>query len=276
MHRTIRRAFTLIEILVVISIIAILIAILLPALTKSRTSAQDVQCTSNMGNLMKAQLAYVIDSDGLFPHYQEWIWGRNNLPDGTPFRRYTADYTTQDAPREGTLNSYVSDFNAHFCPIAPEMPVNDLKYGDAPLGSKVVRSYVQAGTVYPDGGYSIETTTKPAELLVLTEENTFSMNFRGMSGFKQHFGPHPMNDGQLNVVWDSIGSMHRRNDADNLRSGYAVGAFMDGATDWVFSQAMTNISNINATAGFINDDVDNPEEQDPRFIDDSDDYSYTY
>ena len=270
-----KRAFTLIEVLVVISIIALLIAILIPTLMRARTSAHDVQCISNMRSLMQAESAYAVDHDNFFPHYQEWIWGRNNLPDGTPFRRYTADYTTQDAPREGTLNSYVSDFDAHFCPIAPEMPVNGLKYGDAPLGDEVVRSYVQNGRVYPDGGYTMETVTKPAELLLLTEENTFSMNFKGMPGFKQHFGPHPMNDGQLNIVWDSIGSMHRRRDPDNLRSGYATGAFMDGAVDWVYSQAMGSPNN-NATISFITDDLPNPEEQETRFIDDSTDFSYTY
>ena len=274
MHQRKRCAFSLIELLVVVSIIALLIAILLPALFKARTSAHDATCTSNMSNLMKAQLAYVIDHDGLFPHYQEWIWGRNNLPDGTPFRRYTADYTTQDAPREGTLNAYVSDFNAHFCPIAPEMPINGLKYGDAPLGNKVVRSYVQNGYVEPEG-YTLESVSKPAELLVLTEENTFSMKFNGMPGFKQHFGPVPMNDGQLNPVWDAIGAIHRRTDADNLRSGYATGAFMDGAVDWVYSQAMGSPGN-NATISFIRDDLENPEGLETRFIDTSMDFTYTY
>lgn len=269
-----RRAFTLIEVLVVISIIALLIAILLPALLRGRTSAQDVQCISNVRSLIQGEFSYALEHDNLLPHYQEWIWGKDNLPDGTSFRRQTVDYTSQDSPREGVLNTYITDFNAHFCPIAPDMPINGLKYGDAPLGDEVVRSYVQNGYVHPDG-YSLESVAKPAELLVLSEENTFSMNFKSMPGFKQHFGPHPMNDGQLNPVWDSIGSMHRRRDADNLRSGYATGAFMDGAVGWVYSQAMGSPGN-NATISFIRDDLENPEEQEARFIDDSPDYSYTY
>ena len=277
------RGFTLIELLVVVSIIVLLIALLLPALIKSRNSAEEIICMSNMRSLMQAEIAYNVEHDGYFPHYQEWIWGKTNLNDhpqgklfngSTNFGNHGNDYTSVEAPRYGVVNPYVSDFNTHFCPSAPEMPVNGLKQG-TPNGTEVVRSYVQNSRVSPDG-YSTENVNSPGELLVLTEENTFVSNFRSMPGFRQHFGPHPMNDGKLDLVWDSIGSIHRRIDGDNLRSGYGTGAFMDGAVHWVFSQAMTTTPNVNATAGFATDTVENPDEIDHRFIEDSDDYSFSY
>lgn len=49
-----KKAFTLVEHLVVIGIIAILAAILLPALSKGRDKARTISCVSNMKQLALA------------------------------------------------------------------------------------------------------------------------------------------------------------------------------------------------------------------------------
>ncbi len=59
-HRTalLPHAFTLIEVLVVITIIGILIALLLPSLAKSRASAQQIACQSNIRGNMQGVFIY--------------------------------------------------------------------------------------------------------------------------------------------------------------------------------------------------------------------------
>ena len=57
-----RRAFTLVELLVVIGIIALLIAVLMPALTAARAQARAVACLSNVRQIATAAIMYANDN----------------------------------------------------------------------------------------------------------------------------------------------------------------------------------------------------------------------
>ncbi len=62
-----QHGFTLVELLVVISIIALLISLLLPALASARQNAQQVVCASNMRELGQALQEYFVTDNGFFP-----------------------------------------------------------------------------------------------------------------------------------------------------------------------------------------------------------------
>jgi prepilin-type N-terminal cleavage/methylation domain-containing protein len=60
------RAFTLVELLVVVSIIALLIAILLPSLKRARESAKRVACNAGLRGVAQAGLTYAADDKDEF------------------------------------------------------------------------------------------------------------------------------------------------------------------------------------------------------------------
>lgn len=62
-----RRAFTLIELLLVISIIAILVSILLPALGKARAMGRQTRCLANLNQLGVGLVTYQGDNKTYYP-----------------------------------------------------------------------------------------------------------------------------------------------------------------------------------------------------------------
>jgi prepilin-type N-terminal cleavage/methylation domain-containing protein len=66
-NRKNNHGFTLVELLVVISIIALLLAVLMPALSAARKTAQRVICATNLKQVGMAPLLFANDNDGWFP-----------------------------------------------------------------------------------------------------------------------------------------------------------------------------------------------------------------
>ena len=72
------KAFTLVELLIVIAIIGVLIGLLMPTVSAARESARRTQCSANLRNIGGAITAYAVDNDRKLPYFTDtcgvWLW----------------------------------------------------------------------------------------------------------------------------------------------------------------------------------------------------------
>lgn len=132
-HSHQRRAFTIVELLVVISILSVLLTFILPALSQARTLALRTQCASNLRQCGIGLMAYQVDYRDWLPVFN-WEPTQGNIP-----------VPTLDANFAG----YFKDDNIRMCPgfkstLAAPSPLNigiiparlktNLGFGYAPHG----------------------------------------------------------------------------------------------------------------------------------------------
>ena len=148
-------AFSLVELLIVISVISALIALLIPAVQEALRVAHAIQCKSHVRQLTMALLKYAKDHDGELPGNcwdgtgveGDWLGGFSAPPgpDG-PWR---------DAPQKGTLWPYMGEQEkVYVCP------------SDAAGNGRFSYSVVLALT-----GVPVSTLHRGAILTVLDEHN---------------------------------------------------------------------------------------------------------
>src|SRR3569832_835461 len=100
-------AFTLIEILVVISIIAILAGMLLPALARSKGRGVRIACVNNVKQLQMAWMLYEHDNNILVN--STTYWATNNMRNGL-------QATNADLNRNSPLFRYAPRVELFHCP----------------------------------------------------------------------------------------------------------------------------------------------------------------
>jgi len=90
------RAFTLVELLVVIGIVALLTAILLPALSGARAASQRAACAANLRQIVSAALLYCEDNAGYWPpaHYHFLTKNLHRWHGTRPDRNSPFDFAT--------------------------------------------------------------------------------------------------------------------------------------------------------------------------------------
>ena len=115
-HR-VQRAFTLVELLVVIGIIAILTGLLLPSLKGARDQANQVKCASNMRQVGQALTFYMNSNNG-------WVFpvGAPAFPGGQP-----STFGTQYPPNERWPVKVFTEMK-----LPNPLPFNPAGYADKP------------------------------------------------------------------------------------------------------------------------------------------------
>jgi prepilin-type N-terminal cleavage/methylation domain-containing protein len=79
-----RKGFTLVELLVVISIIALLLSILMPALAKTREQARCLVCKTNLRSYGLAGAMYLQAYRDTFPHPLTCLYSRSTISASHP------------------------------------------------------------------------------------------------------------------------------------------------------------------------------------------------
>ena len=92
-----RPGFSLVELLVVVSIIGLLLGILLPVLARSRDTAMDIKCKSKLQQIGIAIAAYIAEHDGHLPDSgSDGSWGDLATRGLLPYFSYTGQSVAAD------------------------------------------------------------------------------------------------------------------------------------------------------------------------------------
>jgi len=172
-------AFTLVELLVVISIISLLMGVMMPAFCAARAQARSALCRSNLRQLVAANIGYTAENSGFFVPAASDMWNNSG------YHRWHGSRNSLDEPfdcRKGPLADFLGNGQVKQCPSATdfvrekgwavnfEQGCGGYGYNMAYLGSRLW----QLGYSYSDKQAYSKTTAmsevaKPAETLMFAD-----------------------------------------------------------------------------------------------------------
>lgn len=117
-----RSAFTLIELLTVMTIISVIMAIILPAVTNVRRKSRIILGMNNQRQIVNAANFYALDNEQHYPEsvatvgdQEYWNWQEPMMLTG-----YRARSPRLHRSMSAYLRNYISDADIMFCPNAPQ------------------------------------------------------------------------------------------------------------------------------------------------------------
>ena len=237
-----KNGFTLVELLVVISIIALLLSILMPSLRKAREQAYSIVCKSNLRNYGLAGTMYLHENNDMFPFGLTCIYSRATFTAQHPWQCRWHDAGVDP---DGPLWPYLELKGVHRCPsfahIAKRRGQNHQNHISG-IPIKPTFTYSMNGRL--SAGDSISDLTNPdhnpgqmiklsqvkhpSRVLFFTEENIWTIQTPGdaidlsqAALNDMYFGTQPYGQG------DCIATFHKANDS-KLNTGVSNVLFIDG------------------------------------------------
>jgi prepilin-type N-terminal cleavage/methylation domain-containing protein/prepilin-type processing-associated H-X9-DG protein len=116
------KAFTLVELLVVVAVISILAGLLLPVLSKALASAHQVSCASNLKQIGVASQTYADDFRGWIPCAlsNPYISSFSGAPGGQPWNRLLTNWSAEQGKNYAWLE-YAQTIRVFRCSAEPEL-----------------------------------------------------------------------------------------------------------------------------------------------------------
>ena len=161
-----RRAFTLVELLVVVAIIAVLASLLLPALTRAKSQANSAKCLSNLRQLGLTLSVYTSDH-GAYPLYQTGANAAHEDTDSRWFYDLNAYLKQPPLPSSGKYFTVAVPFGGVWlCPaVRPAQPRN---YSSSSFSSSY---YTVVRASYGYNGYGLRDSLLNRPLLGIGGHN---------------------------------------------------------------------------------------------------------
>jgi prepilin-type N-terminal cleavage/methylation domain-containing protein len=259
------KGFTLVELLVVISIIAMLLATLIPAMKKAQEQARFVICKNNLRQIGLAGTMYLQANNNAFPHPLVCIYSRATLTlEFTAIHPFQCRWHDSGVTPDGPFWPYLKAKDVTCCPSFARIArtrgknhpshVTSLNIPIEPTFTYSMNGFLGKGDKEEDpvNGEDLvarngakqmvrlENVKCPAEIIFLTEENIWIINRSNIDGYGNNRGytdnislsKYALNDmyfmpSEKYGNGDCIATFHKASDS-KMNTGISNIIFIDG------------------------------------------------